>query len=271
MRKPIKVAAAQFSMAESAEENYRNSLRFIARAAAAGAELVVFPEGHLNRYVPQYQGLDPMSFAMPLDHPYVQGLRSACRKHHILACVGLCLLEGQAVYATSVLISENGEILCIGKKNHIVRTDHFYERDYFTPGDEGFAVADTSLGKIGLIVCFDRHYPESYRACVRKGAELILVSVANEKAEPTEMFEWEIRVAAYQNSVNIVMSNRVGVEGAMDFCGQSVLVSPEGEVLARGADTEALLMAEFDMDSPEAVRKKRQYLPLLRPEAFQAE
>lgn len=267
----IKIAVAQFAMAESVEENYRNSIRFIERAAAAGADLVTFPEGHLSRYAPQYPGLDPMSFAMSLDHPYVQGFLEACKANHIMACIGLCLLEGETIYATAVLISAEGEILGIGKKNHIVCTDHFYERDYFTPGNEGFVVADTELGRIGLIVCFDRHYPESFRTCVRKGADLILVSAANEKAEPTEMFEWEIRVPAYQNSVNVVMSNRVGTEGAMEFCGLSVIVGPEGEVLARANDRETLLLAEADMASPVQIRAKRQYEALFRPEVFRVD
>lgn len=269
MNQTVKIAAAQISMSKNPEDNYLKALRCIRKAADEGARLICFPEGQLSHYIPQYEGLDPDSFAVELDHPYVKGLCLACRENHILAAVGLCLkLEGH-VYATALLISEEGTILGIEKKKHIVRATHFYEKDYFTPGNEGFQVLDTSIGKIGMIVCYDRHFPESYRACVRKGAELLLIPVANEKAEPTDIFQWEIRVAAFQNSVNIIMCNRVGLEGDMDFCGETIMADPDGRILAAAGDSEQLLYADMDLKGTEKVRRERQYLTLLRPEVFQ--
>ena len=107
---------------------------------------------------------------------------------------------------------------------HIAQAEQFYEQDYYTPSDEGFKVFDTEFGKIGIVVCFDRHYPESIRTEVLRGADLILIPTVNTKAEPSLMFEWELRVQAFQNSVILAMCNRVGPEGNMCFSGESIVV-----------------------------------------------
>ena len=265
----FKIAAAQIAADENVEKNYRKSLEYIKKAAENGAKLICFPEGQLAPYIPQYEGRKKDSFAVAVDHPYIKGFCDACREAHIIGCFGLCIEEGENVYASMMIVSEDGEILGIGKKNHITRFEHFYEQDYFTPGQEGFLVADTSIGKVGVIVCFDRHYPESYRTCVRKGADLIVVPVANEKAEQTDIFRAEIQTAAFQNSVNLIMCNRVGTEGQMDFCGETVFAGPDGEIITLGGDREELLYAELDMDAPKIIREKKQYFSLLRPEVFE--
>lgn len=105
--------------------------------------------------------------------------------------------------------------------------------DYYTPSNDGFKVFDTEYGKIGIVVCFDRHYPESIRTEALMGADLILIPTVNTIAEPSEMFEWEPRVQAFHNSISIAMCNRVGHEGEMNFSGESIVVSPNGEVLKK--------------------------------------
>lgn len=265
----VRVAAAQMRVIESMEENYQKSLRLIREAAEAGAKLVCFPEGQLTHYIPQYQGLKSESFAIAPDHLYVWGFRDACRAHHILASVALNLAIGGKVYPSMMLIDEYGEILGVTKKNHIVYAPHFYEQDYFTPGDEGFPVFDTSIGRVAQIVCFDRHFPESWRTCALKGADFIVTAVANEKIEPNEVFQWEIRIPAFQNSIHCLMVNRVGVEGAMDFCGESVFAGPDGNVVALADDTERLLIAELDFEAADRLRKEKQYLSLRRSEMFE--
>ena len=264
----VKVAAAQIRIGENMEENYQKALCFIREAAKQGAKFICFPEGQLSQYIPQYKGLKAESYAITLDHPYIKGFCDICRQEGIIASIGLCLEIDEKVFATNIIISENGEILGIGKKNHIVQTEHFYEQDYFTEGDEGFKVVNTSIGRIGIIVCFDRHYPESYLSCVLKGADFIVVPVANEKIEPSDVFQWEIRIAAFQNSVNLVMCNRVGLEGHMDFSGESVFVNPDGSIAALAGDTEQLLFVELDMEKATELRKKKQYIPLRRKEVF---
>ena len=136
----VKIAAAQMRVSEDMETNYRRSLEFIKEAAEAGAAMVCFPEGQLTHYVPQYKGLKTEDIAIEPDHPYIQGFCDACRENGIIASVAVNLQIDGNVYPSMILISEEGEILGITKKNHIVYAPHFYEKDYFTPGDEGFPV-----------------------------------------------------------------------------------------------------------------------------------
>ena len=96
---------------------------------------------------------------------------------------------------------------------HVFQAPQFYEVDYYTPSEDGFKVFDMPFGRVGIVICFDRHLPESIRTCSLLGAALVIVPTANCKAEPMELFEWEIRVQAMQNSVFVAMCNRVGLEG----------------------------------------------------------
>lgn len=264
-----RIAIAQMAMTEAMEPNYRKSIDFIQKAAAGGAALICFPEGQLGYYIPQYEGLKVEDFALPLDHGYIQGLQQACRDNHIIGVFGLNLMIDGAVYPSMVTVSETGDLLDVTTKKHIVHAYHFYEQDYFTPGKDGFHVVDTSIGKIGTIVCFDRHFPESFRTLALKGADLVLTGVANEKIEPCEVFQWELRIPAFQNSMYTVMANRVGREGIMDFCGESVVAGPAGNVLVVGDDQEGLLYADVDFAYAHKVREEKQYLKLRRSDVFE--
>lgn len=265
----VRIAAAQLSATEDMEYNFKKALGFIKEAAEAGAKMVCFPEGHLTHYIPQYKGLSAENFAIPMDHPYIHRFCRACREQHIIASISVNLETEGRVYPSMILISETGEILGVTRKNHIVYAPHFYEADYFTAGDGGFPVFETSIGRVAQIVCFDRHFPESFRTCALKGADFIVTAVANEKAEPCEVFRWEILIPAFQNSTYCLMVNRVGTEGSMDFCGESVFAAPDGTVAALADDTECLLVADLDFDKAAEIREAKQYLSLRRPEVFE--
>ena len=168
----------------------------------------------------------------------------------------------------SLLIDDAGTLLGEQKMVHIAQAACFYEQDYYTPSEEGFKVFDTPIGKIGIVVCFDRHYPESIRTEALKGAELILVPTANTKDEPSELFQWEIKIQAFQNSVNVAMCNRVGLEGSMDFSGESIVADYNGNTIALAGDGETLLFAEVDLPAASATRERKPYTSLRRPELY---
>ena len=151
---------------------------------------------------------------------------------------------------------------------HVAQAEQFYEQDYYTPSDDGFKVFDTEYGKIGIVVCFDRHYPESIRTEALMGADLILIPTVNTKAESSEMFEWELRVQAFQNSVAVVMCNRVGCEGEMDFSGESIAVDANGEVIAKADDEEQILYVDIEIRDSGRIRKSRPYTELRRTEVY---
>ena len=177
--------------------------------------------------------------------------------------------DGGKRYDMSLLIDDKGSIIGKQKMVHIAQCECFYEQDYYTPSEEGFRVFDTRLGKIGIVVCFDRHYPDSIRTEVLRGAELIIIPTANATAEPSDLFQWEVRVQAFQNSVNIAMCNRVGKEDKMVFSGESVVSDNNGSILSVAGSDETLLIAEVDLPSASAARKKQPYTSLRRQELYE--
>jgi predicted amidohydrolase len=197
----------------SIEQNLTGSIRTIYDAAEQGADLILFPEVHLTDFFPQYPGQNVSSYGTLIDSDIVGAFRTACLKNHIAAVPNIYLKENDRFYDASIFIDRTGEICGIQKMVHVAQAKNFYEEDYYEPSDTGFLVFDTEFGKIGIVVCFDRHYPESIRTESLMGADLILIPTVNTKSEPLEMFEWEVRVQAFQNSVAIAMCNRVGTEG----------------------------------------------------------
>lgn len=127
---------------------------------------------------------------------------------------------------------------------------------------------DTPFGKVGIVVCFDRHYPESIRTEAIMGADIVLIPTVNTKSEPSEMFEWELRVQAFQNSVAIAMCNRVGVEGEMDFSGESIVVDANGNVIAKADDKEQIIYVDIDLHASDTIRRNKPYTSLRRIELY---
>lgn len=117
-------------------------------------------------------------------------------EHHYYLSPNVYLERNGHRYDASLWIGPDGQVQDIAKMVHIAQAKQFYEQDYYTPSEDGFKVFDTPFGKIGIVICYDRHLPESIRTCVLMGAELVIVPTANTKAEPLEMFEWEMRVQA---------------------------------------------------------------------------
>jgi predicted amidohydrolase len=186
-----------------------------------------------------------------------------------MAAPNIYLVEDEKYYDATILIGDNGEILLTQKMVHIAQASCFYEQDYYTPANDGFHVIDTPYGRIGIVICFDRHYQESIRTETIMGADLILIPTANTTDEPMEMFEWEIRVQAFQNSIAIAMCNRVGVEGKMTFSGESLVVSADGNVIKKADSSEKILYADVDLTQSRKIRDGKPYTNLRRKEWYQ--
>ena len=265
----MKIALAQMIMDQKMESNYQKSVGFIREAAEKGASLVVFPEIQLTYFFPQYADMDVSDYVMTLEHPYVKGICEACQRYGVFASPNIYIEENGNRYDMSLLIDDNGDIIGNQKMVHIAQCEKFFEQSYYTPSEEGFSVFNTKLGRIGIVVCFDRHYPESIRTEALKGAELILVPTANTTTEPAQLFQWEIRIQAFQNSVNIAMCNRVGKEGEMEFSGESVVSDYNGDVAAVAGRKEELLFAEVDLQNALSVRQRKPYTSLRRTDLYE--
>ena len=264
----MRIALAQMRITPDMETNYRRSIDHIIKASHQGASLILFPEIQLTPFFPQYPARDVSNYVLSLESRFVTGVCSACKENKIYAAPNFYIEENGNRYDMSILIDDNGNIIGKQKMVHVAQCEKFYEKSYYTPSEEGFSVFDTKLGKIGIVVCFDRHYPESIRTEALKGAELILIPTANTTSEPEELFQWEIRVQAFQNSVNIAMCNRVGVEDSMEFSGGSVVCDYNGDSVAISGNSEDLLIADIDLPGSTVVRAQKSYTALRRPDLY---
>ena len=272
----LKIALAQMAMTDSKKDNLVRSLELLEKAAAEGADLILYPEVQLSPFFAQFPGnpggccgglLGPE--AVTADDAVFRMFSEMCRKYHIAASPNFYYQEQKKNYDASFLFDKEGKIIGCQKMVHIAEAPQFYEQDYYTPSDDGFHVFDLNGVKTGIVVCFDRHYPESIRTEALRGAELILIPTANTKAEPTELFEQEIRVQAFQNECCIAMCNRVGKEAAMDFAGESLVADPDGRTTVKGGQAEELVTAEIDLQKVREIRKTRPYLNLRRTELYE--
>jgi predicted amidohydrolase len=264
----MRLALAQYALGSELKPNLEKALDMMAAAGRDAAQLVVFPELCLSPFFPQYAARNAAQYAITLEDEYIRQFRAACRRLKLTAVPNVYLRENGRLFDASLMIGADGNILGISKMVHIAQGPGFYEQDYYTPSDTGFRVYDTPLGKIGIVVCFDRHYPESIRTCVLRGASLILIPTANTLDEPRDVFECELRAAAFQNGVYIAMCNRVGAEGGAVFCGESTVVDPDGNVAAKAGASETLTVADIDLHQVVRAREKRPYLSLRRPDMY---
>ncbi|MDO4490615.1 MAG: carbon-nitrogen hydrolase family protein [Lachnospiraceae bacterium] len=264
----MKLALAQMKNEGDKQKNLSKSLTLIEEAANSGADLILFPEVQLTEFFPQYKGRDVSAYRISLDSEEVKAFQEASRRAGIISVPNIYLEEQGKAYDASLLIDQQGILQGIQKMIHVAQAEQFYEQDYYTPGDDGFKVFDTPFGRIGIVVCFDRHYPESIRTEALMDADLILIPTVNTKTEPSEVFEWELRIQAFQNSVAVAMCNRVGSEGEMDFSGESIVVDANGAVVAKADDQEQILYVEVDLSQSKKIRDSRPYTQLRRKEFY---
>jgi predicted amidohydrolase len=249
-------------------ENFEKTLQLIEEAAKNGAQLICFPELQLSPFFPQYEGVDTSNYVLSINDEKIKKIQEKCKEFNIIAVPNIYLKESNKYYDASILINSDGEIMGVSKMVHIMRCHQFYEQDYYSPSDTGFRVYDTTIGRIGIIVCFDRHMSESFRLCALQGADLIIIPTANVKDEPLEKFEWELRIPAMQNNVFVAMCNRVGKEGEMDFAGESIVVDPNGDVAQKADEKEQIIYADIDLSMVHKYREKRPYISLRRPRVY---
>lgn len=258
----MRLAMAQMQMDTPVGHNLAKTIRFMERAAEAGADLVFFPEVQLTPFFPQYEKLDAEPWAMDMDGLEITAIREACRRLKLYASPNVYLKQGELRYDASLMLDADGGVMGVSKMVHIAQAKYFYEQDYYAPSDDGFKVYDTPFGRIGVVICFDRHLPDGIRSCAKGGAELILIPTANIEGEPLELFEWEVRVQAFQSTAYVAMCNRVGLEGDLVFAGQSLLAGPDGSLIYKADNKEQLVLLDVPMEAAARERAARPWLAL---------
>ena len=244
----MKIAMAQMRMGPTIEENLEKTLCMMERAAALDADLIFFPEVQLSPFFAAERGGDASAYLMRADGPEITAIREKARELGICVSPNVYLEENGKAYDASLMIGPDGALLGVSKMVHIPQAENFWEQDYYTPSDTGFRAYDTPAGRVGIVICFDRHVPDGVRSCVRQGAELVIVPTANVTAENLGLFEMELRGLAVQNRCFLAMCNRVGQEGELCFAGESLLVAPDSRIEFKAGGMEGLYVMDVNLE-----------------------
>jgi N-carbamoylputrescine amidase len=269
----MRLALVQQRASEDTNANRARGLEAVEAAARLGAQLVCFAELAFEPFYPQRPATkETLELAEPVPGPTTESFASLARKLGVAVVLNLFERDGPRTYDASPVIDADGSLRGKTRMVHVPDYESFHERGYYAPGDLGAPVFETSFGRIGVAICYDRHYPEYMRALALAGAEVVLVPQAGAVDEwPEGLFEAEMRVAAFHNGFYAALCNRVGPEPSLEFAGESFVCDPEGRVVARaGKGSEEILVCEADLDLVRRCHARRLFLPDRRPELYGA-
>lgn len=267
----VRIALVQQRATADKADNLARGLAAIETAAARGAELVAFAELAFEPFYPREPARPGVAdLAEPIPGPTTEKLAALARRLGVAIVANLYERDGDRCFDASPVIDADGTLLGRTRMVHITDYPCFHEQGYYTPGDAGAPVYATKVGRVGVAICYDRHFPEFLRALALGGADLVLIPQAGTTGEwPEGLYEAEVRVAAFQNGYFVALCNRVGREGEMEFAGESFVCGPDGSVLARaGSGTEEILIADIDLAAAERSHARRLFLKHRRPELY---
>ncbi len=282
--KTLPVALIQERNHGDAEANLAVIEDRVGEAAARGAKLVLLQELHNGAYFCQHESVGEFDLAEPVPGPSTERLGQLARRHGVVLVSSLFERRAAGLYHnTAVVFERDGSIAGKYRKMHIPDDPGFYEKFYFTPGDLGFAPIDTSVGRLGVLVCWDQWYPEAARLMALSGAELLLYPTAigwdpddasEEKTRQRDAWVLSHRGHAVANGLPVLSCNRIGHEpsplgaSGIDFWGNSHVLGPQGEFLAEAGAEATILTCEVDLGRSEHVRRIWPFLRDRRIDAY---
>jgi N-carbamoylputrescine amidase len=281
----LTVGLIQQSCTNNRETNIRKSIKGIRKAAAQGARLVVLQELHTNLYFCQSENAAHFDLAEPIPGPSTKIFGALARELGVVIVASLFEKRGLGLYHNTAVVLENdGSIAGRYRKMHIPDDPGYYEKFYFTPGDLGFNPIETSVGRLGVLVCWDQWYPEAARLMAMAGAEILIYPTAigwdpgdTEEEKERQLNAWLTiqRAHAIANGIPVISVNRVGFEedpggtcAGAAFWGNSFAAGCQGEFLTRGGDNEEILVVEIDKKRSENVRRIWPFLRDRRIDAY---
>ncbi len=271
--KSLKVGLVQQSYLENREENLEKNYQQICHAADQGAELIILPELHSSLYFCQTEDRSHFNLAEKIPGEITKKFAELTKKLGIVLVISLFEKRAAGLYHnTAVVLEKDGSIAGTYRKMHIPDDPGYYEKFYFTPGDLGFNPINTSVGKLGILICWDQWYPEAARLMALAGAEMLIYPSAigyDPNDKPTEQ---QRQLAAWMtvqqghavaNGIPVVTVNRIGFEAdpsqattGIDFWGSSFVAGCQGELLGQAsAKKEELLCVDIDLNHSEQVRQ----------------
>ena len=283
----LSVALVQHACGASRDDNLQRTIDGIRQAAQQGAQLVLLQELHTSVYFCQTENTRYFDLAESIPGPTTQRLGELARELQVVIVASLFEKRAAGLYHnTAVVLESDGSLAGRYRKMHIPDDPGYYEKFYFTPGDLGFQPVATSVGRLGVLVCWDQWFPEAARLMALAGADLLLYPTAigwnpdddhPEKIRQREAWTVIQRAHAVANGLPVLACNRVGYEPdpsgqtpGIQFWGASFVAGPQGEILALADDEAAVLVTDVDMARSEAVRRIWPYLRDRRIDAYQA-
>ena len=256
----LTVAALQMSMTDIVAENVKTAERLVRQAASQGARLILIPELFEGRYFCEDQRAEHLDRAQPLDgHPTIAHFSALAKELNVVLPVSFYERDVNALYNACAVINADGTVLGVYRKSHIPDGPGYSEKYYFRPGNTGYKVWNTAVGKVGVGICWDQWFPEVARALALNGAEVIVypTAIGSEPMDATydSAPHWQrvMHGHAGANLVPVVAANRIGTEigsrFTLTFYGSSFIAGPTGEKVAEAdRSSESVLTARFDLD-----------------------
>ena len=247
---------------------------FIEEAGKKGVQVLSFQEVFNQPYFCPSQDAKWYAAAEKVpDGPTINLMKEYAKKYNMVIVVPIYEEEKTGIYYnTAAVIDADGTYLGKYRKTHIPQVAGFWEKFFFRPGNSGWPVFDTAYCKLGVYICYDRHFPEGWRALALNGAEYIVNPSATVKGVSQYLWELEQPASAVANGVYIGASNRVGTEAPWnigEFYGSSYVVNPRGEIISQASDNnDELIVADMDMDMIREIRNNWQFFRDRRPETY---
>ncbi|WP_018126797.1 carbon-nitrogen hydrolase [Balneola vulgaris] len=268
----VKLGLIQTYCEDQPSNNIERVLALVKEASSQGAQVICLQELFNTPYFCREYDEAHFNLAQSLDSQFLDQFASLAKELNVVLVIPFFEKRAQGVYHNSaVVIDVDGERKAVYRKLHIPDDPGFYEKYYFTPGDEesGFQVVDTAYGKIGVLICWDQWFPEAARITALKGAEIIFYPTAigmlkGESRKQKKEFSdaWQIiqRSHAIANGCYVAAVNRVGKEKQLKFWGKSFVAGPFGQIIEEAGEKEEILIAECDLSRIEAQRREWPFL-----------
>lgn len=276
MTRTVTVAAIQCPLGDSREDNVLRVLGHIEAAADQGAQVILPPELFEGPYFCRHERDEFFSWARPLEgNPTIQRVQELAARRGVVVPVSFFERAGPAYYNSLVVVDADGTNLGLYRKSHIPDGPGYEEKFYFRPGDTGFRTFDTRFGRIGVGICWDQWFPETARAMMLLGAELLLypTAIGSEPHDPglDTKDPWQRAMIghAVSNVVPVVAANRIGEEEGQRFYGASFIANHRGDKVEElTGQTEGVIVATFDLDVLAATRASWGFFRDRRPELY---
>jgi N-carbamoylputrescine amidase len=267
----MKIALVQQHATKDPQENLTRGIAAFHQAVEKGAQIVAYAELAFLPFLPQSPATpESVFYAETVPGPTVEKFQELARENKTVVVLNLFETDGKNTYDSSPVIDADGTLLGTTRMVHIMHGMGFYEKGYYTPGDVETFVYQTQKGRVGIAICYDRHFPEYMRNLGLKEAEIVFIPQAGALGEwPEGLFQAEIQVAAFQNGYYAALVNRVGKEDFLHFSGESFVVGPEGKIISQApVDKDFLLIVDCDFGKIPQSPAKKYFIPDRRPDFY---